>query len=163
MKLKRFGNTEQRIYDLIAPVVTELGYLVWDVRYEKEGASWYLRIFIDSETDSISINDCERVTGPVSDLLDEHDPIEQSYILEVSSAGLEADLVRESHFDACIGSEVRARAFRPFEDGSREVIGVLEDWDREKITLRVGDETRALPLNMLTFVKLYFDFGSTQN
>ncbi|MBQ4464693.1 MAG: ribosome maturation factor RimP, partial [Oscillospiraceae bacterium] len=56
MKLKKFGGTEQRIYDLLAPVVTDLGYLVWDVRYEKEGANWYLRIFIDSETDSISIN-----------------------------------------------------------------------------------------------------------
>ena len=56
MKLKKFGGTEQRIYDLIAPLVTELGYLVWDVRFEKEGANRYLRIFIDSETDTISIN-----------------------------------------------------------------------------------------------------------
>lgn len=159
MKLKKFGSTEQRIYDLIAPVITGLGYLVWDVRYEKEGANWYLRLFIDSETDTISINDCEKVTGPVSDLLDERDPIAQSYILEVSSAGLEADLVRESHFDACIGSQVRVRGIRPFEDGSRELIGELKDWNRETITLTVNGEDRELALNTLAFVKLYFDFG----
>lgn len=161
MKLKKFGSTEQRIYDLIAPTVTELGYLVWDVRYEKEGANWYLRLFIDSETDTISINDCERVTGPVNDLLDEADPITQSYILEVSSAGLEAELVRESHFDACIGCEVRARGFRPFGDGSRELVGILRDWSREQIVLTVDGEDQELALNTLAFVKLYFDFGET--
>ncbi|MCR5718772.1 MAG: ribosome maturation factor RimP [Oscillospiraceae bacterium] len=161
MKLKKFGGTEQRIYDLIAPVVTQLGYLVWDVRYEKEGANWYLRIFIDSETDSIGINDCEKVTTPVSDLLDETDPISQSYILEVSSAGLEADLIRESHFDACLGCNVRARAFRPFEDGSREIIGELTAWDKDGISLSVDGETKQLAFNALTFVKLYFDFDET--
>jgi len=159
MKLKKFGGTEQKIYDMIAPIVTGLGYLVWDVRYEKEGADWYLRIFIDSETDTIGINDCEKVTTPVSDLLDEKDPIAQSYILEVSSAGLEADLVRESHFDACLGCEVRVRGFRPFEDGSREVVGILEDWDKEGITLKVNDTEQKYSFQSLAFVKLYFDFS----
>ncbi len=163
MKLKKFGGTEQRIYDLIAPIVTELGYLVWDVRYEKEGANWYLRIFIDSETDTISINDCEKVTTPVSDLLDEADPISQSYILEVSSAGLEADLVRESHFDACIGCEVRAKSIRPLADGSREVIGVLKDWNKDTVTLTVDGEDVTLELSALAFVKLYFDFDSLKD
>lgn len=159
MKLKKFGGTEQKIYDMVAPIVTGLGYLVWDVRYEKEGADWYLRIFIDSETDTISINDCEKVTTPVSDLLDEKDPIAQSYILEVSSAGLEADLVRESHFDACIGCEVRARGIRPFEDGNREIVGILEDWDKEGIILKVNDTEQKYSFQSLAFVKLYFDFS----
>lgn len=160
MKLKKFGSTEQRIYDLAAPIITELGYLVWDVRYEKEGAGWYLRIFIDSETDTISINDCEKVTTPISDMLDEEDPISQSYTLEISSAGLEADLIRESHFDACLGCEVRVRGFRPFVDGSRELIGVLKDWDKEGITLETAEGEQKLAFNTLTFVKLYFDFDA---
>lgn len=158
MKLKKFGGTEQRIYALAAPIVTELGYLVWDIRYEKEGASWYLRIFIDSETDVISINDCEKVTGPISDMLDEQDPIAQSYILEVSSAGLEADLIRESHFDACLGSKVRARLIRPLEDGSREAVGILTDWNKEQITLETETGNVELPFAALAFVKLYFEF-----
>jgi len=158
MKLKKFGSTEQKIYDLIAPIVNELGYLVWDVRYEKEGASWHLRIFIDSETETVSINDCEKVTAPVSDLLDEKDPIAQSYILEVSSPGLEADLIRESHFDACLGCEVRARGFRDFENGSREIVGTLTDWNKDFITLQTPEQTLELPFSALTFVKLYFAF-----
>jgi ribosome maturation factor RimP len=161
MKLKKFGGTEQRVYDLIAPVVTDLGYLVWDVRYEKEGANWYLRIFIDSETETIGIEDCVKVTEPVDALLEEADPISQSYILEVSSAGLEADLVRESHFDACIGCQVRARGFRPFADGSREIIGELKDWDKDGITLVKDGAELKFAFNMLTFVKLYFDFDET--
>ncbi len=158
MKLKKFGSTEQRIYELAAPIVTELGYLVWDIRYEKEGASWYLRIFIDSENDIISINDCTKVTEPISDMLDEKDPIAQSYILEVSSAGLEADLIRESHFDACIGSKVRARLIRPMEDGSREAVGILTDWNKEQVTLETESGTVELPFAALAFVKLYFEF-----
>ncbi len=159
MKLKKFGGTEQRIYDLAAPIVTELGYLVWDIRYEKEGASWYLRIFIDSETDIISINDCTKVTEPISDMLDEQDPIAQSYILEVSSAGLEAELIRESHFDACLGSKVRARLIRPMEgSGEREFIGVLTDWNKDRIVLETENGNAELPFPALAFVKLYFEF-----
>lgn len=157
MKLKKFGSTEQRIYELAAPIVTELGYLVWDIRYEKEGASWYLRVFIDSETDVISINDCEKVTGPISDMLDEKDPIAQSYILEVSSAGLEADLIRESHFDACMGSKVRARLIRPME-GVREMIGILTSWSKEQIVLETENGSAEIPFSALAFVKLYFEF-----
>lgn len=157
MKLKKFGSTEQKVYGLAAPIVTELGYLVWDIRFEKEGASWYLRIFIDSETKTISINDCEKVTGPISDMLDEEDPIAQSYILEISSAGLERDLIRESHFDACLDSVVRARLIRPME-GLKEVVGTLTAWDKEKVTIRTESEEMEIPFAALAFVKLYFEF-----
>ncbi len=157
MKLKKFGSTEQRVYALVAPIVTELGYLVWDIRFEKEGASWYLRVFIDSETDVISINDCERVTGPVSDMLDAEDPIAQSYILEISSAGLERELVRESHFDACLDSVVRARCIRPVE-GMKEIVGTLTDWNKDQITLQTEETEIEVPFSALAFVKLYFEF-----
>lgn len=163
MKLKKFNSTEQRIYALTEPLITELGYLVWDVRYEKEGADWYLRIFIDSETDFIGIDDCVKVTTPVNDMLDEEDPIAQSYHLEICSIGLEADLIRESHFDACIGCEVRVRGYRPFADGSRELIGVLQDWDKEGITLETAEGEQKLAFNTLTFVKLYFDIDNLNN
>ncbi len=157
MKLKKFGSTEQRVYDLAAPVIREMGYLVWDIRFEKEGASWYLRIFIDSEENVINIQDCEKVTGPVSDLLDAEDPIPQSYILEISSPGLEAELVRESHFDASLGSVVRARYIRPVE-GCREVIGTLTAWDKEQITLQTEAGETDILMSLLAFVRLYFEF-----
>ena len=85
MKLKKYGNTEQKVYDLVKPITDELGYFIWDVSFVKEGALWYLRIFIDRD-EGITINDCEIVTRPVSDMLDKEDPISQSYILEVCSA-----------------------------------------------------------------------------
>ncbi len=157
MKLKKFGNTEQKVYALAAPIITELGYLVWDVRFEKEGASWYLRFFIDSETKTIGISDCEKVTGPISDMLDEEDPIPQSYILEISSAGLERELIRESHFDACLDSVVRARCIRPI-DGMKEVVGTLTAWNKEQITIRTEAGEMDIPFSALAFVKLYFEF-----
>ncbi|MDE6087027.1 MAG: ribosome maturation factor RimP [Oscillospiraceae bacterium] len=161
MKLKKFSNTEQKIYDLVFPVVNSLGYLVWDVRFEKKGADWELTVFIDKETDGITIDDCEKVTTPVSDLLDEHDPIPQSYRLSISSPGLEADLIRKSHFDACVGCEVRVRGIRNFDDGSREVVGVLMDWDKDSVTIRTAQEPEQsvmLPFSGIAFVKLYFEF-----
>ena len=84
MKLKAFGATEQRIYNAVKPIADEFGFQIWDVRFEKEGAYWYLRIFIDQES-GITIEDCEKMTEPVNKLLDEQDPISQNYILEVCS------------------------------------------------------------------------------
>ena len=80
MKLKAFGATEQRIYNAVRPIADEFGFQIWDVRFEKEGACWYLRIFIDQES-GITIEDCEKMTEPVNKLLDEQDPISQNYIL----------------------------------------------------------------------------------
>ncbi len=83
MKLKKNGATEQKVYALAAPLAESLGLVIWDVRFEKEGASWYLRVFIDKD-EGISIDDCEAMSRPLSDLLDEADPIDQQYFLEVA-------------------------------------------------------------------------------
>lgn len=157
MKIKKFGGTEQKVYDLAKPVADEQGVDIWDVRFEKEGASWYLRIFIDSEN-GISLDDCEAVSRPVSLLLDEHDPIPQSYILEVGSAGLERELLREAHFEASAGMTVRVRMIREFME-KKEHIAVLEEWDREKLTVSPENgETFSIPLADVAYVKLYEDF-----
>ena len=86
MKIKKFGSTESRIYELVHPIAEEHGLIVWDVRFEKEGAMWYLRVFLDCMDRPVNINDCENVTRPLNKLLDELDPIPQSYTLEVGSA-----------------------------------------------------------------------------
>ncbi|MBR5371501.1 MAG: ribosome maturation factor RimP, partial [Oscillospiraceae bacterium] len=109
MKLKKFGGTESRIYGLVQPIAEEQGLIVWDVRFEKEGALWYLRVFLDHAERAVNITDCENVTRPLNKLLDELDPIPQSYTLEVGSAGLERELIRETHFDACEGCMVHVR------------------------------------------------------
>jgi len=157
MKFKKFGGTEQKVYDLIRPITDELGYYLWDVCYEKEGALWYLRVFIDQD-EGISINDCERATAPISKLLDEKDPVDQSYILEVGSAGLERDLVKEEHFEVCQGDKVRIRFIRE-TNGEKEITAVLTGADKEGVSVidESGNE-RKFPLSDIAFVKLYMDF-----
>ncbi len=157
MKFKKFGGTEQKVYDLIRPITDELGYYLWDVCYEKEGALWYLRVFIDQD-EGISINDCERATAPISKLLDEKDPVDQSYILEVGSAGLERDLVKEEHFEVCQGDKVRIRFIRE-TNGEKEITAVLTGADKEGVSVidESGNEKK-FPLSDIAFVKLYMDF-----
>ncbi|MBE6862248.1 MAG: ribosome maturation factor RimP [Ruminococcus sp.] len=157
MKLKKFGSTEQRVYDLVKPITDELGYFLWDVAYEKEGAMWYLRVFIDQD-EGISIDDCERATRPINDILDREDPISQSYVLEVGSAGLERELVKPEHFEVCMGDEVRVHFIRAV-DGVKEITGILSGADKESVT--VTDENgqeKSYALSDISYVKLYMEF-----
>lgn len=157
MKLKKFGGTEQKVYDLIKPITDELEYFLWDVSYVKEGAMWYLRIFIDRD-EGITIADCERATAPINELLDKTDPIPQSYMLEVGSAGLERELLKEEHFEVCMGDRVRIRFIRSI-DGEKEICAVLSGADRESVTVVCDSgEEKAYPLADIAFVKLYLDF-----
>lgn len=158
LNFKKFGNTERKIYDLVKPITDELEYFLWDISFVKEGAVWYLRVFIDRD-EGISIQDCEAVTAPVSDMLDREDPISQSYILEVGSAGLERELVREEHFEACIGDVVQVRLIRAI-NGEKDIIGTLLSAGRDEIT--VGDDDgneKKYMLSDIAHVKLYLDFA----
>ncbi len=157
MKLKKLGGTEQKIYDLVKPITDELGYYLWDVSYVKEGASWYLRIFIDCD-EGITIEDCEKVTEPVNRILDETDPIPQSYTLEVGSAGLERELLKEDHFEVCEGDKVRIRFIRSV-DGEKEISAFLKGVDKNQITVSDDDgNEKVFQLSDIAFVKLWFEF-----
>ena len=109
--------------ELAAPAIAEQGCTLWDVEYVKEAGEWYLRLYIDKEG-GVGIEDCEAVSRPVSDLLDEADPIQGSYTFEVSSAGLDRVLRKEEHFEACKGRKVDVKFYRPVE-GRKEYTGVL--------------------------------------
>ena len=157
MKFKKFGSTEQKVYELIKPITDELGYYLWDVCYEKEGAMWYLRVFIDQD-EGISIADCERATAPINDILDETDPIDQSYVLEVGSAGLERELVKEEHFEVCVGDTVKLHFFRPV-DGQKEITAELKGADKEGVSVILENgEEKKFPLSDVSCVKLYLEF-----
>ena len=158
LNFKKFGNTESKIYDIVKPITDELEYFLWDISFVKEGAVWYLRVFIDRD-EGISIQDCETVTAPVSDMLDREDPISQSYILEVGSAGLERELVREEHFEACIGDVVQIRLIRAV-DGEKDIIGTLLSAGRDEITVSDDDgNEKKYMLSDIAHVKLYLDFA----
>lgn len=117
------GNTASKVFDLLKPCVEEKGLVLWDVRFLKEGATWYLRVFIDSE-EGIGIEDCVEVHHAIDPILDEADPISQAYTLEVCSPGWERELTRPEHFEVMKGQKVRVKTIRPV-DGRKEFEGIL--------------------------------------
>lgn len=146
-------NTVRRVEEIVKPFAEELGLSIWNVTYKKEGANWYLRIFIDKEG-GVNIDDCVNLTHAVSKPLDEADPIPQNYTLEISSPGVERELTREEHFNANIGNAVFLRTIRPIE-GVRDFKGTLKDYADKKITLELDSgETLTLDKKELNYVKL---------
>ncbi|QEY35140.1 ribosome maturation factor RimP [Caproiciproducens galactitolivorans] len=154
---KKGGNTVDVVWKLAAPIAAGLGLTIWDVRFVKEGAGWFLRIFIDKEG-GVGIEDCEAMSRAIDDPLDQLDPIDQSYCLEVSSPGMERELVREEHFWAFLGAKVRAKLFHPLEDGRRELIGTLRDFQEGTIILETEKgETVSLAQKDASSVRLVED------
>ncbi len=129
------GNVVASVWNIAAPIAESLGLELWDIRFVKEGASWFLRVFIDKDG-GIEIQDCEKMSRALDKPLDDADPIEQSYCLEVCSPGLERELTRETHFEACLGEKVMLRLIRA-RDGVRDFKGVLESFDGTDITVRL--------------------------
>ena len=108
------ANAAERVYDLIKETVEGCGVKLWDVRFLKEGASWYLRVFIDKE-EGINIDDCTDVSHLIDPIIDEADPIKESYYLEVCSPGIERELIEDEHFAKFIGADVMVKLIRPIE------------------------------------------------
>lgn len=131
------GNTVAAVWEIAKPIADELGLDIWDIRFVKEGSDWFLRIFIDKDG-GVGITDCENMSRAIDKPLDEADPIEQSYCLEVSSPGIERDLTRDSHFEACKGQKIKIKLIRAL-DGKREFSGILEDYDGKTVTMRLED------------------------
>ncbi len=127
-------NTAERVRLLAQPLCDEQGLFLWDVRFEKEGATWYLKVLIDRDG-GVDMDACEAFTRPFNDILDEADPIAQSYVLEVGSPGLGRELRRPEHFIVCIGDEVRVKTIRPNADGDREFVGILMSYDKNEFTI----------------------------
>lgn len=123
-KRKQGKNTVEIVRDIAKPIADSLGLDLWDVRFIKEGTQWYLRIFIDKE-EGISIEDCEAMSRAIDKPLDDADPINQSYCLEVCSPGIERKLVRDEHFERFIGADIKIRLIRANSEGKKELYGKL--------------------------------------
>ena len=138
---------------LALPAVEGAGCTLWDVEYVKEAGSWFLRVYIDKEG-GVSIDDCEAVSRPLSDLLDQADPIEGSYTFEVSSAGADRALKKPEHFQQFLGQEVEVKLYRPRE-GRKEFVGVLKSYEEGDVTLEAGGETVSFGKQEIALVRLY--------
>ena len=152
---KKNGSTVEKVYDLAKPLCDELGLILWDIRFEKEGSNWYLRVFIDKDG-GVFIEDCEALTRPLNKLLDENDPVGQSYIFEVCSTGLGRDLRKKEHFERFIGSEIRVRLIRA-ADNVKEIKGILEQYTKDTIKVNTGENTAEIRLADCAYVRLNDD------
>jgi len=114
----------EKVENLARPIVEEEGCELWSVEYIKEAGTWYLRVFIDKEG-GVDILDCERISRRLDPILDEEDPIPDSYVFEVGSAGAERELKRPSDFWKFLGSEVEVKLYQPYQ-GRKSIVGELE-------------------------------------
>ena len=150
------SNIETKVEQLLEKIIVDLGYDLYDVRYEKEAKDYYLRIIIDKPA-GIDINDCETVNNAINDILDEADYIKDQYFLEVSSPGLERILRKEKHFLSQIGKEVSVKLFKPINK-QKELIGIIEEYNNTELTIKVDDETIKINLKDIALVKTIFNW-----
>ena len=144
------------VAELAAPVAAEFGCELWDTEYVREAGQWFLRLYLDKDG-GVDILDCEAVSRRVSDLLDEADPIEGSYIFEVSSAGAERQLKRPSDFEKFLGSPVLLKTYQN-RDGRKEFPGVLKEYDGGAVVLEMGKQELRFEKNEVAMVRLRIVF-----
>lgn len=149
-------NTAEKIDRLLRPTVEGLGYTLWDVEFVREGSDRILRLTIDAEN-GVGLNDCETVSRAVDPVLDEADPIECAYSLQVSSPGLERDLKTPFHYLSCLGQEAELKLFAPL-DGKKSLKGKLIAFDDGKITLEIGGQPLTVEIGAVSKGKTVFEF-----
>lgn len=132
------ANIEEKIESLTSKTINDLGYELYDVQYVKEGKDYFLRIYIDSEK-GIDLDDCEKVSNAITELLDKEDYIKEQYFLEVSSPGIERILRKEKHLKDNLEAEVQIKLFKPL-DGQKEYKGILKDFNNDYITIFTTEE-----------------------
>lgn len=145
-----------RAEELAEPIASELGYVIWDTEYVREGGRQILRYTIDKDG-GVDINDCERFHRAIDPIIDEADPIEESYTLEVSSPGIERELKYEWHFEVCVGDTVDVRLYKPL-DGQKLITGELLPVD-DNINIKSGDKTLSIPKKDVAKVNIHFDIS----
>ena len=134
------ANIEEKIEHLTSKTINGLGYELYDVEYIKEGKDFFLRIYIDSEK-GIDLDDCEKVSNSITELLDKEDYIKEQYFLEVSSPGVERILRKEKHLKDNLEAEVQIKLFKPF-DGQKQYKGILKDFNNDYITIFTTEEIK---------------------
>lgn len=153
---KRPRGVAPFVRELVTSVAEEQNIILWDVEFVREGAEMILRLTIDKEG-GVGIDDCERFHRAIDPMLDEADPIESAYRLEVSSPGIERTLARPEHFAAMKGSEVEVKLYAPI-DGVKLFRGILGEFDGVNITFTVGDEDIAIEREKIAKVRTVYDF-----
>ena len=150
-----------KVTDIVAefarPIVEAHGCQLWDVEYVREGSERFLRLYLDKPDGTVDINDCEAISRAVDPILDEKDPIPESYHFEVCSAGLERALKRPGDFERFMGSTVTVKLYRP-RNGLKEIPGILRGYADGKVTVEAGKETITFEKSEVALVRLRVEF-----
>ena len=133
------AKIEEKVEQLVKDPIEKLGYSLYDVEYVKEGPEYYLRIYIDKES-GIDLNDCEKVSNEINEILDKADYIKEQYYLEVSSPGIERKLRKDKHLEQNISKNVEIKLFKKDNNGKKEYIGKLKAFNQEEIIIETDKE-----------------------
>ena len=129
------------IKSMADPIAQQLGLEIWDLKFLKEGPNWFLRVFIDKES-GVTLDDCEKMSKALDRPLDELDPIEESYCLEVCSPGIERELTKDVHLQRYLGANIKAKLIKPIDSKQKIIEGQLIKFDRETIFIKTDlDQT----------------------
>lgn len=151
------ANIEERVETLVKPTIEDLGYRLYDVQYAKEGKDYFLRIFIEKENGTISLEDCEKVNNEIEEMLDTADYIKEQYFLEVSSTGIEKQIRKTKHLQENIGEIIDVKLFKPINN-SKEYIGILKKFDDETIYLEADNQIIELERKNISLIKKYYNW-----
>lgn len=147
-------NIVKTVEEISLPIINELGLILWDVEFKKEGSDFVLRILIDKEEGGISINDCEAVSRRVEVILDEKDLIEQSYCLEVSSAGLVRELKKDVHLEKYLGYTVNVSTYKSIDGLAKKNDAKLLSFNKDSITFEIKDRTVTINRSDISKIKV---------
>ncbi|NCC86784.1 MAG: ribosome maturation factor RimP [Clostridia bacterium] len=155
------GNTISTVWEIVEPYAKQLDLEIWDIRFVKEGATHYLRIFIDKEG-GVGLDDCVDLSHAIDNPLDDADPIDCSYCLEVSTPGIERELIRPEHFESKIGQRIKLKLIRAV-DNQREFNGTLKGFGNGQIIMVLEDgEEKSFDKKDTSWVRLD-DFDISDN
>jgi ribosome maturation factor RimP len=148
------AKIEEKVEQLVKDPIEKLGYSLYDVEYVKEGPEYYLRIYIDKESE-IDLNDCEKVSNEINEILDKADYIKEQYYLEVSSPGIERKLRKDKHLEQNISKNVEIKLFKKDNNGKKEYTGKLKAFNQEEIIIETDKEIAIERKNIAQIKTIY--------
>ena len=152
------ASIEEKVGNLVKPIIENIGYEVYDIEYAKEGKDYFLRIFIDNPK-GITIEDCEKVNDAIKDKLDEEDYIKQQYFLEVSSPGIERILRKDKHLEQNIGKEININLFKKDNEGNKNYKGILKSYSSEEIIIKQESKEIRIERKNISQIKTIYNWN----
>lgn len=151
------ASIEEKVTNLVEPIIEKIGYELYDVEYAKEEKNYFLRIFIDSEK-GIDLNDCEKVNDAITDILDTENYIKDQYFLEISSPGIERVLRKDKHLEKNIGTDINVKLFKKDENGKKEYLGKLKEYNQNEIVIEQEEKEIKIERKNISQIKTVYNW-----